>query len=62
MPRARSTFKLADVTRAIRAVEAAGKDVVRTQILPDGTIVLIHGPEVTSIGPVSDFDRLEAEL
>lgn len=62
MARRPATFKQDDLSRAVKAVRAAGLDVARTQILPDGTIVLIHTPEVTSTGPVSDFDRYEAEL
>jgi hypothetical protein len=62
MARTPATFKSADVTRAVKAVRAGGLDVVRTEIAPDGTIRLIHHADVVSLGPISDFDRLEAEL
>ncbi len=35
------TFKEADVTRAIRAAEKSGKEVVRAEIGKDGKIVLV---------------------
>lgn len=42
MPRGPATFKQCDVVRAVKAVRAAGLDVSRTEIGPDGRIVLIH--------------------
>lgn len=55
-------FKQADLTRAAKAVKATGLPMVRTLVLPDGTFIFDHRTEVTSGGPVSDFDRYEAEL
>ena len=48
MGHGKSTFKQADLTRALRAVEKAGRDVVRAEIARDGRIVLVfkNGEEV----------------
>ena len=48
MGHGKATFKQADLTRALRAVERAGRDVVRAEIVPDGRIVLVfkNGEEV----------------
>ena len=48
MARGPATFKQADLTRAVKAARAAGLDVARTEIMPDGMIRLIHSAEVTS--------------
>jgi hypothetical protein len=42
MSRTVATFKHADVVRAVKAARAVGLDVVRTEIAPDGRIVLVH--------------------
>lgn len=52
-------FRQSDVTRAMKAAKACGLDVVRTEIGPDGRIVLIHAAEVTSAA--SPFDEWKAE-
>ena len=41
MGHGKATFKQADLTRALRAVEKAGRDVVRAEIARDGRIVLV---------------------
>jgi hypothetical protein len=41
MGHGKATFKQADLTRALRAVEKAGCDVVRAEIARDGRIVLV---------------------
>ena len=48
MGHGQATFKQADLTRALRAVEKAGRDVVRAEIARDGRIVLVfkNGEEV----------------
>jgi hypothetical protein len=43
MSRARQTFKQTDVTKAVKAVVAAGLTVGRVEIAPDGRIVVIAG-------------------
>lgn len=55
-----ANFRQADLARAVRAVKSAGLDVVRTEIGPDGKIVLIHASEVTST-PASPFDEWKAK-
>jgi hypothetical protein len=42
MPRGQATFRQADLARAVRAVQAVGLKVSRTEIGPDGRIVLHH--------------------
>lgn len=49
MTRSRCTFRMTDLTRAIRAVEAAGKVVQRVEIEPSGKIVVLTGD-----GPAAD--------
>jgi len=48
MGHGKATFKQADLTRALRAVEKAGRDVERVEIGRDGRIVLVfkNGEEV----------------
>ena len=41
MGRGRCTFKLVDLTRAIKAVKRAGADVARAEVARDGKIVLV---------------------
>ncbi|QOZ33655.1 hypothetical protein XH92_19935 [Bradyrhizobium sp. CCBAU 53421] len=41
MSRARQAFKQTDVTKAVRAVAAAGVTVGRVEISPDGRIIVV---------------------
>lgn len=45
MSRGRQTFKLTDLTKAIKGTEKAGRRVTSAAILPDGSIKLELGPE-----------------
>ncbi|MDE1914891.1 MAG: hypothetical protein KGJ57_00100 [Sphingomonadales bacterium] len=46
--RAPSSFKQADLVRAVKAVQACGLDIVRTEISPDGRIIIHHhGTEIS---------------
>jgi len=60
MARSPASFKQADLARAMKAVRAAGFEVARTDILPDGTIRLIHKAEVAS-DPATPFDQWKAK-
>lgn len=55
MARARSTFKKQDITRALLAADAAGREVHRVEIDRDGKIVLIMA-EPAEVPSVSDAD------
>lgn len=55
MARTPANFKQTDMVRAVKAALAAGLDVVRTEVLPDGTIRLIHSD--CSPVPASPFDE-----
>ena len=44
MARAPSTFRQADVTKAVKAVRSAGVDIVRVEVTKDGKIVIITAP------------------
>jgi hypothetical protein len=59
MARAPSTFRQQDVTRAVKAVTAAGVHIARIEIGRDGTIVLVTRQPGTS--PQDDLD-LDQEL
>ena len=45
MSRGLHAFKQTDVTRAIKAAEAAGKEVARVEIDRDGKIVIVVGKQ-----------------
>jgi hypothetical protein len=61
-PRGPNVFRQRDLTRAVRAVKAAGLDVARVEVDKDGKIVVILGkPQSLAPEPVSDVDRWLAE-
>jgi len=55
MARTPAMFKQGDVVRAVKAARAAGLNVARTEIAPDGTIRLIHTD--CSPVPASPYDE-----
>jgi hypothetical protein len=59
MSRAPSTFRQQDVTRAIKAVAAAGVDIARVEIDRAGKIVIVTGKVLE---PASAQDELDCEL
>lgn len=55
----KAPFRQIDVTRAVRAALASGLQVVRTEIAPDGRIVLIHAADAAP--PINPFDAWKAK-
>jgi hypothetical protein len=47
MARAPSTFKQADITRAVKGAFAAGAQSVRVEVGADGQIIVIAGKSIT---------------
>jgi hypothetical protein len=58
--RAPSTFRQQDVTRAVRAVAAAGVNIARIEIAKDGRIVIITAVEPTQSRELekNEWDRV----
>ncbi len=54
MPRASTTFRQAQVTRAIKGAKAAGMDVKRVEIDREGRIVL---SSIATVDAGSDLDK-----
>ena len=61
MSRAPPMFKQADVRRAWAAARRDGKDVVRTEIGPDGRIVLVHKPDAALAAADVAFEAWKAK-
>jgi hypothetical protein len=61
MARAPSTFRQQDVTRAVKAVSAAGVHIARIEIDKAGKIVIITADAVDQVGEnteVNEWDRV----
>ena len=56
MPRRPCTFRQQDVTRAVKAVVAAGVGIARVEIDKAGKIVIVSSTGLTS-EPQSDLDK-----
>jgi hypothetical protein len=57
--RRRSVFKKTDVTRAARAVLAAGLDVARIEVNKDGKIIIVPGkPDACTSVPGNPWDEV----
>jgi hypothetical protein len=56
MSRAPHSFKQRDVTRAIKAVEAAGLSIARAEVDKDGKIVIIPGQPERTPSKMNDLD------
>lgn len=57
---ARPTFRQADLVRAIRASRKGGLEIARTEIGPDGRIILFHAAAAAEAAPASPFDAWKA--
>lgn len=55
MPRASTRFTQADVSRAIKGATAAGMEVDRVELMPDGRIVLAAPASASE--PVNAYDE-----
>ena len=62
MSRAPQTFRQRDVTRAVKAVVAAGLDISRVEIDKQGSIIVVPGKLNPAIGSSSSWDAAIAEL
>ena len=60
MARAPSTFRQADVTKAVKAARSAGVDIVRVELTKDGRIVIVTGEANPAVQ--DDLDRELAEF
>jgi hypothetical protein len=60
MARGQCTFKQGDVTKAVKAVVAAGVAVARVEVDKDGRIVVIAGKSVPDDGASSDRNEWDA--
>lgn len=61
MVRRASSFTQSDVTRAVRAVKAAGLDVSGVEVRPDGTIkVKVGTSQDKPLAAVAPFDTWKA--
>lgn len=50
MPRGKCTFKQSDLTRALKATKAAGVNVVKIEIEPDGKMVVVLSDNKEDLG------------
>jgi len=62
MSRRPQTFRPRDVTRAIRAISAAGALITSVEIGTDGRIVVVVASKQQSASPQDDLDRELAEF
>jgi hypothetical protein len=58
MSRAKTTYRLVDLTNAMKAMRAAGLTISQTRIAPDGTITLVHSGSMIDQQDVSPDDHL----
>ena len=58
MARPKATINSVDLTRAVKAMKAAGLTINFTKIGPDGTITFMHGSEAPDVSAISADDAL----
>jgi hypothetical protein len=61
MARAPSTFRQADVTKAVKAVRSAGVDIVRVELTKDGRIVIVTGEANPAVQDDLDHELADFE-
>jgi len=62
MGRRAASFTASDLTRAVKATVAAGLDVLRVDVQPDGTIsVVTNGQDAKCTGDMSAYDQWKAK-
>jgi len=60
MSRRAATFRQADVTKAVKAVAAAGVEIQRIEVARDGKIVIVTG-KAEPAAPQDELDRWLSE-
>jgi hypothetical protein len=60
MTRRPSTFRQADVSRAVKAAQTAGLTIGKVEVAPDGTIrvIVANAPELS---PANPFDQWKSK-
>ena len=58
MARAPSTFRQADVTKAVKAVRAAGVNIAQVEVTQDGKIVIVTAAPEGERREDNDWDRV----
>lgn len=53
----RSALRQADMTRALKAAKAAGCEVARIEIEPDGKIVILTGKAEAALSPLRRWEQ-----
>jgi len=61
MPRAPSTFRQQDVTRAVKAVAAAGVHIARVEIDRAGKIVIIAAEATEQLGETTEANEWDRD-
>ena len=62
MGRNPSTFKQRDVTKAVKAVTAAGIQIARVEVDKDGRIVVVAGKPTSDSTSANPWDQVVEEL
>lgn len=60
MGRGPLSFKATDVTRAMRAIDASGHRIIRTEIRPDGGIVFVHVEHASPVEAEETYEQWKA--
>jgi hypothetical protein len=60
MSRTHATFKQCDLVRAVKAVRAAGLEIVSTELTRDGSIKIVHKADASVPVAASRYDAWRA--